>query len=122
MTARSPVITSHSWGVLEVGSATYKDAKLWPGGAREWDWTETGTSHRPGTSVADVDEVMAAGAEVVILSTGREGRLGVQDATIHHLRGGGVEVEVLSTGDAIDRYNELASRGEAVAGLIHSTC
>jgi hypothetical protein len=42
----SPQITHVSWGRLEVeGKAEpYKDAKLFPGGSREWDWRETGTA------------------------------------------------------------------------------
>jgi hypothetical protein len=29
-------------GRIEVeGGRSFKDAKLWPGGVREWDWTET---------------------------------------------------------------------------------
>jgi hypothetical protein len=34
---------------LEIeGHPTFKDAKLFPGGARAWDWRETGTGHVPG--------------------------------------------------------------------------
>jgi hypothetical protein len=118
----SPAIVSDGWGLLRVGGATYKDAKLWPGGAREWNWTETGTSHLPGIAPADVDEVVDAGAAVVLLSTGRGGRLGVPDSTVDHLRRQGVDVEVLRTEEAISRYNDLAGRGVAVGALIHSTC
>lgn len=118
----SPPITSDSWGALEVAGSTYKDAKLWPGGACAWDWAETGTSHRPGIGPADVDELVKTGAEVVVLSTGRDGRLGVPAATVEHLRDRGVEVEVLATGPAIDRYNGLVADGAAVGALIHSTC
>src|SRR6516165_7348109 len=49
---RSPQITHVSWGRLEVEGRTerYKDAKLFPGGSREWNWRETGTEHVPGFS------------------------------------------------------------------------
>lgn len=122
MTDVAPRIDSDGWGMLSVAGATYKDAKLWPGGARGWNWNETGTSHSPGTSPADVAELIDSGAEVVILSTGRTGRLGVAPSTIDHLRRQGVEVEVLATDEAIDRYNRLAGEGVAVGALIHSTC
>jgi hypothetical protein len=40
---RSPRITHLSWGRIEVeGGRGFKDAKLWPGGGRAWDWKETG--------------------------------------------------------------------------------
>jgi len=52
----SPRILHVSWGKLKVeGRAEpYKDAKLFPGGSREWNWRDTGTSHRPGIQIADV--------------------------------------------------------------------
>jgi hypothetical protein len=119
----SPAITAESWGRLEVeGGHVFKDAKLWPGGAREWDWRETGTGHSPGIQPEDVAELVEHGAEVVILSRGRLGALKVPDATVADLRQRGVEVEVLKTGPALDRYGVLRREGRAVGALIHSTC
>ena len=120
--ATSPRITGDAWGRLEVENlGTLKDAKLWPGGGREWNWKETGTEHKPGIQIADVEELVQHGAEVVILSRGRTGILGVTDETLSWLDERAVEVEVLRTPKAIDEYNRLA--GERKAGaLIHSTC
>src|SRR5437667_84629 len=55
---RSPRIKQVSWGRLEVeGRAEpYKDAKLFPGGSREWNWRDTGMAHRPGIQTADAPE------------------------------------------------------------------
>ncbi len=45
---RSPAIIHLSWGRMEMdGYAPFKDAKVYPGGAREWDWRETETHHVP---------------------------------------------------------------------------
>src|SRR2546426_10551617 len=57
---RSPRIKHVSWGRLEVeGKAEpYKDAKLFPGGSREWNWRESGTEHSPGIQPADVQELL----------------------------------------------------------------
>ena len=41
MTSRSPFITNLRWGQIEVEGQGYKDAKLFPGGSREWDWRKT---------------------------------------------------------------------------------
>ena len=47
--ARSPRISHLSWGRLEVEDhGAFKDAKLYPGGARAWDWREIATRHVPG--------------------------------------------------------------------------
>ena len=118
----SPRITSHAWGELEVeGGLRFRDAKLYPGGARAWDWRETGTHHEPGIQPADVEELLEHGAEIVVLSRGRYERLQVCIETIGLLEENGIEVHVLETGAAVEKYNELAA-SRRVAGLIHSTC
>lgn len=121
-TEASPRVTHLSWGSLEVeGQGSYKDAKLWPGGARAWDWNETGTSHVPGIQPADVEEVVEHGAETVVLSRGMNERLQVKRETLEMLEDRGVEVHVLQTEEAVERYNELAG-SEPAGALIHSTC
>ncbi|MFO8099658.1 MAG: Mth938-like domain-containing protein [Salinibacter sp.] len=118
-----PRISHVSWGCLEIeGRETpFKDAKLYPGGARAWDWNETGTSHSPGIQPADVDELLAHGAEAVVLSRGMNERLQVKPETLQHLNDAGVEVHVLQTEAAVERYNDLREE-RPVGGLFHSTC
>jgi hypothetical protein len=119
---QSPRITRVSWGCLEVaGAGAFKDAKLYPGGAREWDWHETGTRHVPGIQPADVAELLEHGAEVVVLSKGALERLQVCPETLDLLRNRGIPAHVLPTEDAVRLYNELAAE-QKVGGLFHSTC
>jgi hypothetical protein len=54
----------------------------WPGGCREWDWSETGTRHSPGIQPADAEELLDAGAMEVVLSQGMEERLEVSQSTV----------------------------------------
>lgn len=119
--ATSPIVTADSWGRIEVDGVTYKDVKLWPGGARAWDWEESGTSHESGIDRRDVDELLEHGARIVLLSTGRAGRVRAPRALVEALSDE-AEVVVLKTADAIARYNELAGAGSPVGALIHSTC
>ncbi len=120
---KSPRITASAWGRIEVagGLGPFKDAKLYPGGAREWDWRETGTRHSPGVQPADVEELVKHGATRIVLSLGVWKRLGVCDETKRFLEESGVRFELLPTARAIERYNELAET-ESVGALIHSTC
>ena len=68
---KSPRILHLSWGHIEVeGHPPFKDAKVFPGGAREWDWRDTGTRHVPGIQPADVRELIEHGAKAVVLSKG----------------------------------------------------
>jgi hypothetical protein len=119
----SPRIKHVSWGRLEVeGNAEpYKDAKLYPGGSCEWNWRDTGTSHRPGIQVADVRELLDHGSQVVVLSRGMAECLQVPHETLEFLRQHQIAVHVLPTKDAAALYNKLAQT-EPVGGLFHTTC
>jgi hypothetical protein len=118
----SPRITDLAWGRIRVdgSAAVFKDAKLFPGGAREWDWNETGTRHDPGIQPADVEELLERGAEVVVLAKGMYERLGVRPETLALLDERGVEHHVLPTDAAVRLYNELRLTRRA-AGLFHTT-
>ena len=120
--ARSPRISRLSWGRLEVeGAGAFKDAKLYPGGARAWDWHETGTRHVPGIQVADVEELLERGAEVIVLARGVLERLQVCPETLDLLKHRGIPAHVLPTEEAVRLYNELAAK-RPVGALVHSTC
>ena len=118
----SPRISHLSWGRIEVeGHLPFKDAKVFPGGAREWDWRETGTRHVPGIQPADVQELIEHGAKTVVLSKGVWERLQVCPETLDVLSRNDIQVEVLQTEAAVERFNELREN-IAVGALFHSTC
>ena len=120
---RSPRINHVSWGRLEVeGEAEpYKDAQLFPGGSREWNWRETGTGHVPGIQIADVQELLDHGAKVVVLSRGMKKCLKVPAKTLNFLKEKQIETHVLPTAEAVKLYNRLAETSP-VGGLFHTTC
>jgi hypothetical protein len=118
----SPPIHDLVWGSVTTAAGVFRDAKLWPGGGRGWDWRETGTQHVPGIQATDVAELLQRGAKVVILSQGQQERLHVHADTLAAVQAAGASAEVLPTAQAVARYNELADQGVAVGALIHSTC
>jgi len=119
---RSPSIAKIAWGRLTLEDGrTFRDAKLYPGGAREWDWRETGTHHVPGIQPDDVAELLAHGATAVVLSKGILERLQICAETTAMLAARGVTVHVLQTERAVQLYNELCA-SQPVGGLFHSTC
>ena len=120
-TTHSPRITRLSWGRLETEGGVFKDARLYPGGAEEWDWNETGTSHDPGIQPADVQRLLEHGATVVILSRGFHERLGVAPETLSTLKERGIPAHVVQTEEAAKLYEELRE-AEKVGALFHSTC
>jgi hypothetical protein len=123
MQNRSPRINHVSWGRLEVEGKTepYKDAKLYPGGSREWNWRETGTGHVSGIQVADVQELLNHGAKVVVLSRGMKQCLEVPRETLDFLKEKQIEAHVLPTAEAVELYNKLGKKS-LVGGLFHTTC
>lgn len=119
----SPQIEQLSWGHMTVaGVGAGKDFKLWPGGARAWDWRETGTRHRPGIQPADVQELLDRNATTIVLSRGMLLQLQTCRQTLDLLEQRGVTVHVAETKKAAAIYNRLAGNGEPVGGLFHSTC
>jgi len=120
------LITSLSWGSMEVSidgeTRVFKDCKVWPDGAREWRWGETGTHHSPGIQPADIEEILALDVDVLVLGRGQLGRLGVSIETDDLLRKCGVSYHIEKTQKAVTLFNELVRKGKRVGGVFHSTC
>lgn len=120
---QSPQIIHLSWGKMTVeGVGSGKDFKLWPGGGRPWNWSETGTQHNPGIQPADVEELLQHGANEVVLSQGMLRALQTCPETIKLLQAKGIKVHIAETKLAREIYNELAGEGKTIGGLFHSTC
>ncbi|NEO72329.1 Mth938-like domain-containing protein [Moorena sp. SIO3H5] len=125
---KSPTsLISHiSWGRMEVtnNGETYqfKDCKVWPGGAKEWDWRLTGTRHQPGIQPADIEEILAQGIEFIVLSRGMQLMLQTCPETEQLLRQSGIEYYIGHTKLAVDLFNSLMEQGKKVGGIFHSTC
>jgi hypothetical protein len=119
----APKIVKLDWGRIELeGGLVLKDAKIFPEGARAWDWNETGTRHVPGIQPADAQELLDHGAEIVVLTRGQQLVLEVPPETIRWLEERGVEVIVEETRAAVARLHEQIAMGRKVGGLFHSTC
>lgn len=120
------VITHLSWGHIEVTIEgklhRYKDCKIWPGGAKEWNWTVTGTNHEPGIQPSDIEEILGYDVEMVILSRGMFNRLQVCPETERILDQRGIVYHIEETSHAVELYNDLTRQGKRVGGVFHSTC
>ena len=118
----SPRIANVVWGRIDVeGIGTFRDAKVFPGGAREWNWNETGTAHEPGIQPADVAELLDHGATTIVLSKGMFNRLGICPQTFQLLEEHRIQTHALPTEQAVELYNRLCE-SDQVAGLFHTTC
>lgn len=119
----APKINRVAWGLIEVEGydRPFRDAKLFPGGGTEWDWSETGTRHVPGIQPSDVEELLQKGAEEVVLSKGMYEMLQICPETIQFLRDRNISAHVLQTEEAVRLYNKLRN-DRKVGGLFHTTC
>jgi hypothetical protein len=126
MNNHQTTITHISWGKMEVTidghTQSFKDCKIWPGGARAWDWNETGTRHNPGTQPADIAEILAHDIEVMILSRGMDLVLQTHPDTEKLLKERGIAYYIEETKTAVAHFNELGQEGKRVGGIFHSTC
>lgn len=120
---RSPEITKSKWGrVVVQGCGSYKDVKIFPGGARNWDWQESSTRHDPGVGIPEVMELVEFGATEIILGCGYHEKLGVTSELQNGMADRGIPFRAFNTETAVEVYNELAKSGVSVGALIHSTC
>lgn len=117
------LVRSIEWGSLmtEDGRA-FKDALLWFTGAREWDWTECGTRHRPGIPPLVIEALLSLDCEHVILSRGMDLVLQTSPEAFELLRARKIPHEQLQSRDAVARYNALVRAGVRVGLALHSTC
>lgn len=120
---RSSRIQQLSWGHMEIeGIGVGKEFKLWPGGGRRRYWRETDTHHIPGVQPSDVTELLDKASQTIVLSRGMLLMLRTCRETLGLLEERGITVHVAETKEAAKIYNHLASQGQAVGDLFHSTC
>ena len=122
-----PASISHiSWGRMEVSigdqKLLFKDCKVWPEGAKEWDWNITDTHHRPGIQPADILEILDQKVDIMILSRGMDLMLHTCRETEELLNSLKIKFRIEETKKAVALFNELTGQGNRVGGIFHSTC
>jgi hypothetical protein len=72
-------------------------------------------------SIEDLDDVLEAKPEVLVVGTGANGVMTDPRETRRAIEEAGIELRVARTGDAWRTYNDLQSQRET-AGAFHLTC
>ena len=113
------MIEDYTPGRMTVNGETHKrDLKIV--GDRivpEW-WREE--DHR--LDVGDVEDILAAAPEVLVVGMGYAGNMRVEETLRSRLRQEGIEIISERTGDAVKTFNDLRGKGQDVAGAFHLTC
>ena len=127
MSEKKQTLVNHvAWGKMEVAigdeTLNFRDCKVWPGGAMEWDWRLTNTHHQPGTQPRDIDEILKHDIDTMVLTRGVWLMLHTCPESEELLRDRGIEYHIEETKRAVELYNSLTEQGKRVGGIFHSTC
>jgi len=114
----TPRVDSYVFGQMEVdGELHSRDLILLPDRVIPDWWREQGHELR----LTDLDVVLAAEPEVLVVGTGAHGAMSVPPRTRQALQAMGVEVRAAATGQACNIYNSLREE-RRTAGAFHLTC
>ena len=112
------MIEAYRFGRMQIDNGTYTaDVLVFPDRVKSDWWRLEG--HK--LSVEDLDEVLQAKPEILVVGTGYYGLLKVLPETAAHLQREGIQVIAEKTGDAYHTFNEL-SKAKRVVGAFHLTC
>jgi polyphosphate kinase 2 (PPK2 family) len=113
-----PMIDRFEFGTIVIGGQTYNsDVIISPDGVvDQWRHKDEHVL-RP----QDVDKIISAEPEVVIIGLGTVGNLKVRPKTEKRLQEAGIEVVAHRTNKACETYRELRNQRK-VAALLHITC
>jgi hypothetical protein len=113
-------IDSYSFGNIRIDGSDYTRDVILVGDDVKSNWWREAGGHV--YAVEDLEEVLAAAPEVVVLGTGYFGRVKVLDETLTAFAEAGSEIVVERTGGAVEHFNRFAEEGRDVAAALHLTC
>jgi hypothetical protein len=113
-----PTIQDYRFGHMTVDGETHaRDLILLPERVvADW-WRKEG--HR--LAVEDLQEVLDAAPEVLVVGTGSYGLMKIPDETRQAVEAAGIELRAARTDEAWQTYNDLRER-RRTAGAFHLTC
>ncbi len=111
-------IDSYSFGRIVINGTTYtSDVIIYSNKVDASWWRREGHF----LQFADVEKLLQAEPELLIIGTGYAGVMRVPKETIDLITARGIEVKVARTSKAVQLYNDLQGAGNTVAAL-HITC
>lgn len=112
------MIDAYDFGRIVVNGKAYTgDVIIFPDGVKANWWRKEGHA----LHIEDIESVVKAKPEVLILGTGKYGILKVSAQTREYIESQGIAVIIEPTDKACEVYNEISQDKKAVAAL-HLTC
>lgn len=111
-------IETYQFGQITIDGRTYRqDVLILPDRVNDQWWRQQ--SHL--LQLQDVEEVLAATPQVLVVGTGMYGRMQVDQELADYLAQKNIDLVILPTREACDRFNQLAG-SRKVAAAFHLTC
>jgi hypothetical protein len=112
-------ISGYRFGTIDVGGRTYtSDVIITPERVIDRWWRQQGHA----LAVADLDDVMAARPDVLVIGTGYFGRMSVSHETRRYLEAQGIQVRDARTAEAVHDFNQRQKEPGRVVAVLHLTC
>lgn len=114
----TPQIDAYRFGHIVIDGASHDaDVIVFPDRVRGNWWRREGHS----LHVEDLQEVLSAKPDTLVVGQGAYGRMRVPDETRRVVEAAGITLIAARTEDACKQYNEMREHGRVVAAL-HLTC
>lgn len=112
-------INHYEFGRIQIDGKDYKsDVIINKVGVQDQWWRKEGHN----LAIEDLNTVVEANPDVVVIGTGYYGRMHVPDTTRKYLVDKGILVEVENTTDAVAKFNALQEGNLRIAAALHLTC
>jgi len=112
-------IARYRFGSIAIGGRTYtSDVIITPERVIDTWWRQQGHS----LTIADLDDVIAARPDLLVIGTGYFGRMIISDETRRYLEARGIQVRDARTREAVHDFNQLQKEPGRVVAALHVTC
>ena len=112
-------ILEYEFGKIAIENKTYtSDLIISPEQVIDSWWRKQGHN----LDVTDLDDIVKAKPDMLIIGTGYYGRMQVPDETRQYLQQQGIKVRLAKTGDAVAEFNALQKERARIVAALHLTC
>ena len=112
------MIEDYRFGKIKICGKTYRsDVIVYPDHVDANWWRKQGHS----LAIDDIEEVIDAKPEVIVIGTGEPGMLQVEKKTMEYIKKQGIKTIIMPTKKAYLEYNRIANTKKVIACL-HLTC
>ena len=112
-------ISDYEFGKIAIENRTYtSDVIIAPEQVIDSWWRKEGHN----LQIEDLDDILKAKPDLLIIGTGYYGRMQVPDETKQYLEQRGIKLLEAKTGDAVTEFNQQQKEYARIVAALHLTC